>query len=103
MTRVRRVHVSQHQLRRRAGEIIFELSRDKRAPASLRMQFEQLRARASAEYVAHSDRPDASRNARQCDVFDVQPAIEKERQPWSELIDRNSARGEHLRVGKTVR
>src|SRR5438552_4370028 len=103
MTRVLRVHVSEHQLRRCASKIIFELSGDKRAAAGLRMQFEQLRARARAEYVAHSNRPDASRNARQCDVLDIQSETEKEREPRSKLIDRNSPPGEHLRVGKTVR
>ena len=43
------------------------------------------------------------RDPREREVFDVQPAIEKERKPRPELIDRDSARGEHLDVGKTVR
>src|SRR6266436_5792900 len=92
MTRVGTVHVGQYQFRRRAREIILELSRNKRAPARLRVQLEHLPARVRAKHVTHSYRPDFSRNPRQRDVFDVEAAIEKERKPWSELIDWHAPR-----------
>ena len=69
----------------------------------MRVQFEQLRSRARAENIAHPDRPDAARDARERDVFHVESAIEKERKARPELIDRDSARGEHFRVSKAVR
>src|SRR5438067_1982705 len=92
MARVGAVHISQHQFRRGAREIILELGRDERAPARLRVQLEHLPARVRAKDVTHSDRPDFSRNPRQRDVFDVEAAIEKEREPWRELIDRHTPR-----------
>src|SRR5207248_10413122 len=56
-----------------------------------------------AKHVAHSDRPDAARHAPERDVLRVESAIEKKRKARPELIDRDSARGEHFRVSKTVR
>ena len=92
MTRVGAVHISQHQFRRGAREIIFELGRDERASARLRVQLEHLPARVRAKHVTHSDRPDFSRNPRQRNVFDVEAAIEKEGKSWRELIDRHAPR-----------
>src|SRR6266545_7644400 len=103
MTRIRGVHVSQHQLRGGAGEIVFELGGNQRTPAGLRVQFIKLRLRSCAEHVAHSDRPDATRYARQRDVLGVEAAIEKERETRAELVHRNAARGEHFHVSKSVR
>ena len=103
MARIRSVHVSEHQLRGRAREIIFEFRRDERSPAGLRVQFVKLRARSCAKHVAHADRPDSSRDASERDVFRVEAAIEKERETRPELIDRNSASSEHLCVSKSIR
>src|SRR6266850_5350038 len=67
------------------------------------MQFEKLCSRSCAKHLPHSDRPDAPRHASERDIFDVETAIEKKRKARSKLIHRNSARGEHLRVGETIR
>src|SRR5947208_1827728 len=67
------------------------------------MQFEKLPTRARAKPIAHADRPDAPRHASQRDVFGVESAIEKERKPRAELIDRDSARDEHFCVSESVR
>ena len=103
MGRVRRIHVSEYQFRRCAREVVFEFRGNKRSAAGLCVQLEHLPARSGAKRVAHADRPDPARNASQSDVFDVQSAIEKERKPRPELIDRNSARGKHFRIREPVR
>ena len=61
---VRGVHVRQHQLDRRAREVVLELGGDERSAAGLRVQLEQLRARFGVEDVAHADRPDLSADTR---------------------------------------
>src|SRR5947207_8666971 len=94
MARIRSVHVSEHQLRGSAREIIFEFRRDERSPAGLRVQFVKLRARSCAKHVAHADRPDSSRDASERDVFRVEAEIEKERETRAELSDRNSGDSE---------
>src|SRR5260370_4495083 len=103
VTRIGRIHVSEYQFRRGAGEIIFKLRGDERSPAGLGVQFVKLCFRSGTKDFAHSNRPNASRDARDRNVFNVEAAIEKERKPWPELIAWNSARGEHLRVSETVR
>src|SRR5205814_9498823 len=103
MARIRSVHVSEHQLRGRAREIIFEFRRDERSPAGLRVQFVKLRARSCAKHVAHADCPDSSRDASERDVFRVDAAIEKERETWPAVIDRNAASSEHLCVSRSMR
>src|SRR2546430_5605700 len=67
------------------------------------MQFVKLPFRSRAKDLTHSNRPDASRDSRKRDVFDIETAIEKERKPRPELIDWNSASGEHFRVSEPVR
>src|SRR6266576_2963972 len=67
------------------------------------MQFEKLPTWTRAERITHADRPDAPRNAGQRNVFGVESAIEKERESRAELIDRDSARGEHFCVSESVR
>jgi hypothetical protein len=67
------------------------------------MQLEQLRPRSGAKRIAHPNGPDSAGHACQRDVFHIQTAIEKERKPRTELIDRNSARGEHLHVCESIR
>src|SRR5213078_659601 len=64
---------------------------------------EQLPSRTCAEHVAHADSPDAARHAPERDVLRVESAIEKKRKARPELIDRDSARGEHFGIRKTVR
>src|ERR1700736_6618946 len=100
MARVRAVHVGEHQFRGRAREVVFKLSRDERTPAGLGVELEHLGARAGAENVAHSDRPNFSRDTREGDVFDIEAAIEKEGKPRAKLIDWNAARGQQLDVGE---
>src|SRR2546423_14297815 len=103
MARVGGVHVGKHQFGGGAGEIIFELRRNQRSAASLGVQFIKLRFRSSGKHIAHPNRPNAPRDARERDVFNIESAIEKEREAWAELIDWNSARGEHFRVSEAVR
>src|ERR1700730_18033607 len=103
MRRVCRVHVSEHQFRGGAREVVLEFRRDQRATAGLRVQLEHLSARSGAEGVAHPNGPDPSRYTRQRDVFDVEAAIEKEGKARTELLDRDSTRREHLRVSESVR
>src|ERR1700716_1807655 len=98
MRRVCRVHVSEHQFRGGAREVVLEFRRDQRATAGLRVQLEHLPAWPGAKRVAHADRPDSARYTRQRDVFDVEAAIEKEGKARTELLDRDSTRREHLRV-----
>ena len=43
------------------------------------MQFQSLGALVAMEHVADTDRPDLAANPGQGHVFDVEPAIEKER------------------------
>src|SRR5207244_3232346 len=101
--RIGRIHVSEYQFRRGSGEIIFKLRGDERSPAGLGVQFVKLCLRSGTKDFAHSNRPNASRDARERNVFNVEAAIEKEREPRPELIDRNSASSEHLRVSEPVR
>src|SRR2546430_4830762 len=103
VTRIGRVHVSEHQFGSGAGEIIFKFRGDQRSPAGLGVQFIELTFWSGAKYLAHSDCPDAPRNARERDVFDIESAIEKERESRAELIDWNFARGEHFRVSESIR
>ena len=67
------------------------------------MQFVKLRFRSGAEHVAHSDRPDPTRHARERDIFRVESAIEKKRKTRAELIDGDAAPGEHFYVRESVR
>ena len=86
--------VGQHQFDRGAGQIVLEARGDERSAAGLRVQLEALRAVVGAEHIAHADRPDLAADAGQRQVFHVQPAVEKERQPRAERVRRPSrARG----------
>ena len=60
VTRIRAVHVREHQFGRGAREIIFKLRRDQRTPTRLGVHLEHLRLRPRAECIAHSDCPDAA-------------------------------------------
>src|SRR5207244_11043825 len=95
VTRISRIHVSEYQFRRGAGEIIFKLRGDERSPAGLGVQFVKLCFRSGTKDFAHSNRPNASRDAPERHVFNVEAAIDKERQPSPELIDWHPARDEH--------
>src|SRR6266699_57471 len=86
VTGVSPVDVGEHQFDRGAGEVVFEFLRDERTAAGLRVQFEQLRPRVSAECLAHPDRPKFAANSRQRHILDVQPAIEEERQARSKQV-----------------
>ena len=78
MARIGRVHVGEHQLDGCARQIVLERMCDERSARRLRVQLQPLRAVGGAENVAHADRPDFSAHPRQCQIFDVQPAIEEE-------------------------
>ena len=45
------------------------------------------RPRRRPEYIAHSNRPDLSADARQRQIFNIQSAVQKERQPRAKLVD----------------
>src|SRR5438105_4884910 len=67
------------------------------------MQLEHLSARVRAKDFTHPDRPDFSRNPSERDVFYVESAIETERKPRRELIDRDTPSIQHLGVSETIR
>src|SRR5438034_2218461 len=103
MRGVGRIHVSKNQFRCGAGEIVFEFGGNERTAAGLRVQLEHLTARSGTERIAHADRPDAARNTGKCNVFDIECAIEEEGESRTKLVNWNSARGKHFRIGEPVR
>src|SRR5438105_13891459 len=103
MRGVGRIHVSENQFRCGAGEIVFEFGGNERTAAGLGVQLEHLTARSGTERIAHADRPDPARNTRERDVFDIESAIQEEGESRTKLINWNSARSKHFRVGEPVR
>src|SRR5260370_40173418 len=67
------------------------------------MQFESLSTFIAVKHIANTDGPDLPADPSESHILNVEPAIEKERQPRPEHIDIHPFVLEIIDVGKPVR
>src|SRR5208283_621892 len=103
VARVCRIHASQHQLQCRSREVISPVRGDQRTAARLGVKLQDLCPFVSGKYIAHPDRPDLPADARKRDIFDIQPAIEKEREPRPKYVHFQAMIPEIIDISETIR